>query len=53
MLVDNFVDRNPNDILVFGAKWSGGPETANQKKMVQAGDRNDSLFFAIGPAGGG
>jgi phosphate starvation-inducible protein PhoH and related proteins len=44
-VVDNFIDRNPNDILVFGP-------TANQKKMVAAIDKND-ILFAIGPAGTG
>ncbi len=51
--IDNFVDRNPNDILVFGPNGKTvRARTANQKKMVQAGDRND-ILFAIGPAGTG
>jgi len=52
-VIDNFVDRNPNDILVFGPNGKTvRARTANQKKMVQAGDRND-ILFAIGPAGTG
>jgi len=52
-VVDNFVDQNPNDILVFGPSGKTvRARTANQKKMVQAGDRND-IIFAIGPAGTG
>jgi phosphate starvation-inducible protein PhoH and related proteins len=51
--VDNFVDRNPNDILVFGPNGKTvRARTANQKKMVTAADRND-IVFAIGPAGTG
>lgn len=51
--VDNFVDRNPNDILVFGPNGKTvRARTQNQKKMVHAVDRND-IVFAIGPAGTG
>jgi phosphate starvation-inducible PhoH-like protein len=51
--LDNFVDRNPNDILVFGPNGKTvRARTANQKKMVQAADRND-IVFAVGPAGTG
>src|SRR5215210_3479096 len=51
--IDNFVERNPNDILVFGPNGKTvRARTANQKKMVQAADRND-IVFAIGPAGTG
>ena len=51
--VDNFVDRNPNDILVFGANGKTvRARTANQKRMVTAADRND-IVFAVGPAGTG
>ena len=51
--VDNFVDRNPNDILVFGPHGKTvRARTVNQKKMVQFADKNDVLF-AIGPAGTG
>ena len=51
--IDNFVDRNPNDILVFGPNGKTvRARTQNQKKMVSAIDRNDVLF-AIGPAGTG
>jgi phosphate starvation-inducible protein PhoH and related proteins len=51
--VDNFIDRNPNDVLVFGPNGkSVRARTANQKKMVQMADKND-IVFAIGPAGTG
>lgn len=51
--IDNFVDRNPNDILVFGPNGKTvRARTANQKRMVQAAERND-IIFAIGPAGTG
>ncbi len=51
--VDNFMDRNPNDVLVFGPNGkSVRARTANQKLMVQAADKND-ILFAIGPAGTG
>lgn len=52
-VIDHFVDRNPNDILVFGPNGKTvRARTANQKRMVQAVDRND-IVFAIGPAGTG
>lgn len=51
--VDNFIDRNPNDILVFGPNGKTvRARTANQKRMVGAIDKND-ILFAIGPAGTG
>lgn len=51
--MDNFVDKNPNDILVFGPNGKTvRARTANQKRMVQAADSND-IVFAIGPAGTG
>lgn len=51
--VDHFVDRNPNDILVFGPNGKTvRARTANQKKLVQQAERND-IVFAIGPAGTG
>ena len=51
--IDNFVDRNPNDVLVFGPNGKTvRARTANQKRMVQAVDRND-IVFAVGPAGTG
>src|SRR5476649_1523730 len=38
--IDNFVDRNPNDILVFGPNGKTvRARTSNQKKLVQAVDR--------------
>lgn len=52
-IVDNFVERNPNEVLVFGPNGKTvRARTANQKKMVQAVDKND-IVFAIGPAGTG
>ncbi len=51
--IDNFVDKNPNDILVFGPNGKTvRARTANQKRMVTAADKND-IVFAIGPAGTG
>jgi phosphate starvation-inducible PhoH-like protein len=51
--IDNFVDRNPNDILVFGPNGKTvRARTSNQKRMVQLSERND-ILFAIGPAGTG
>ncbi|HEY0066962.1 MAG TPA: PhoH family protein [Flavisolibacter sp.] len=51
--VDNFVDRNPNDVLVFGPNGKTvRARTANQKRLVTAAEKND-IVFAIGPAGTG
>ena len=51
--IDNFIDKNPNDILVFGPNGKTvRARTPNQKKMVSACDKND-IVFAIGPAGTG
>ncbi len=51
--VDAFIDRNPNDVLVFGPNGKTvRARTANQKLMVHACDKND-IVFAIGPAGTG
>lgn len=51
--VDNFVERNPHDVLVFGPNGkSVRARTANQKKLVTMSERND-IIFAIGPAGTG
>ncbi len=51
--VDHFVDRNPNDILVFGPNGKTvRARTVNQKRMVGATDKND-IVFAVGPAGTG
>jgi phosphate starvation-inducible PhoH-like protein len=51
--VDNFVERNNNDILVFGPNGkSVRARTPNQKRMVTAAEKND-IVFAIGPAGTG
>ena len=52
-VIDNFVDKNPNEVLVFGPNGKTvRARTANQKKMVAAADKND-IVFAIGPAGTG
>ena len=51
--IDNFIERNPNDVLVFGPNGrSVRARTANQKRMVAAIDKND-IMFAVGPAGTG
>lgn len=51
--IDNFVDKNPGDILVFGPNGKTvRARTVNQKKMVHAADSND-IVFAVGPAGTG
>ena len=51
--VDHFIDRNPNDILVFGPNGKTvRARTVNQKKLVTASEKND-IVFAIGPAGTG
>lgn len=51
--IDNFVERNPNDVLVFGPNGKTvRARTANQKLLVAKADRND-IVFAIGPAGTG
>lgn len=52
-ITDHFIDKNPNDILVFGPNGKTiRARTPNQKKMVAAADKND-IVFAIGPAGTG
>ncbi|MFT3903173.1 MAG: PhoH family protein [Niabella sp.] len=51
--IDNFVERHPNEVLVFGPNGkSVRARTANQKKLVQEAEKND-ILFAIGPAGTG
>jgi phosphate starvation-inducible protein PhoH and related proteins len=51
--IDNFIERNPNDILVFGPNGKTvRARTLNQKLMVSATDTSD-IIFAIGPAGTG
>src|SRR6478752_1936810 len=51
--VDHFIDRNPNDVLVFGPNGKTvRARTGNQKKLVSMTERND-IIFAIGPAGTG
>ena len=52
-VIDNFKEKNPNDILVFGPNGKTvRARTLNQKKMVQSIEKND-IVFAIGPAGTG
>lgn len=52
-IIDNFIEKTPTDVLVFGPHGKTvRARTANQKKMVQAIDKND-IVFAIGPAGTG
>ncbi|MFM7222340.1 MAG: PhoH family protein, partial [Bacteroidota bacterium] len=52
-VIDNFIEKNPNDVLVFGPNGkSVRARTQNQKKMVLMADKND-ILFAIGPAGTG
>ncbi len=52
-VIDHFVDKNPNEVLVFGPNGKTvRARTANQKKMVTAADKND-IVFAVGPAGTG
>ncbi|MCR6719896.1 MAG: PhoH family protein [Chitinophagaceae bacterium] len=51
--VDHFVERNPNEVLVFGPNGkSVRARTANQKRLVEVAEKND-IVFAIGPAGTG
>jgi len=51
--IDNFVERHPSDVLVFGPNGrTVRARTQNQKRMVSAIDKND-VMFAIGPAGTG
>ena len=51
--IDNFIERNPNDVLVFGPNGKTvRARTQNQKRLVTAIDKND-IVFAIGPAGTG
>lgn len=51
--VDHFIDRNPNDVLVFGPNGKTvRARTANQKLLVSKAEKND-IVFAIGPAGTG
>ena len=52
-VIDYFMEKNQTDVLVFGPHGkSVRARTSNQKKMVQAIDKND-IVFAIGPAGTG
>jgi phosphate starvation-inducible protein PhoH and related proteins len=52
-IIDHFIERHQNDVLVFGPNGkSVRARTANQKRMVQEAEKND-ILFAIGPAGTG
>lgn len=52
-IMDQFMEKNQTDILVFGPHGkSVRARTANQKNMVKAVDKND-IVFALGPAGTG
>lgn len=52
-VIDNFLERHPNQVLVFGPNGKTvRARTANQKKMVEMLEKND-IVFAIGPAGTG
>lgn len=52
-VIDNFIERHPNDVLVFGPNGKTvRARTQNQKLLVQAVEKND-IVFAIGPAGTG
>jgi phosphate starvation-inducible protein PhoH and related proteins len=52
-VIDNFTERNPNDVLVFGPNGKTvRARTMNQKMMVAATEKSD-IIFAIGPAGTG
>ncbi|MCO5242206.1 MAG: PhoH family protein [Chitinophagaceae bacterium] len=52
-VIDHFVERNSNEVLVFGPNGkSVRARTPNQKKLVMSADKND-IVFAIGPAGTG
>ena len=52
-VIDNFKEKNPNDVLVFGPNGKTvRARTQNQKKLVQSIEKND-IVFAIGPAGTG
>lgn len=51
--IDHFIEKNQTDVLVFGPHGkSVRARTSNQKKLVQAVEKND-IVFAIGPAGTG
>jgi phosphate starvation-inducible PhoH-like protein len=52
-VIDNFIEKNPVDVLVFGPHGKTvRARTANQKLLVESVDKND-IVFAIGPAGTG
>ncbi len=50
---DNFTERNPNEVLVYGPNGRViKARTPNQKKLVHLVEHND-IVFAVGPAGTG
>jgi phosphate starvation-inducible protein PhoH and related proteins len=51
--VDNFIEKHPNEVLVFGPNGkSVRARTLNQKRLVTSTEKND-IVFAVGPAGTG
>ena len=51
--IDNFVDKHPNDVLVFGPNGkSVRARTQNQKKMVAVAEHNDIIFDREASAAG-
>ena len=51
--IDNFIEKNPNDVIVFGPNGKTiRARTANQKRLAQSVEKSD-IVFAIGPAGTG
>jgi phosphate starvation-inducible protein PhoH and related proteins len=51
--VDNFIEKHPSDVLVFGPNGkSVRARTLNQKRLVGSTEKND-IVFAVGPAGTG
>ena len=51
--IDNFIEKNPNVVIVFGPNGKTiRARTANQKRLAQSVEKSD-IVFAIGPAGTG
>jgi phosphate starvation-inducible PhoH-like protein len=51
--VDNFIEKHPNEVLVFGPNGkSVRARSLNQKRLVSSTEKND-IVFAVGPAGTG
>ena len=51
-MIDNFIDRNPNDVLVFGPNGKTVRARTQPEKTGASAEKND-VVFAIGPAGTG